>query len=67
MIILEERQYEEVKKGYSIFSGEPVTIIGEAIVSIDGDIKEEYLYNIDNYTAKNGKPFMALKCNIHVR
>ena len=63
-IILEERNYETPIKGISMFSTDMVTIIGERVVSIDGEIKEQYIYTIDGYEAKNGKPFVSLKANI---
>ena len=60
--------YNEPIKGVSMFSCEPITIIGERLVELeDGRIVDQYLYNIDNYTAKNGKPFASLKANIIVR
>ncbi len=63
-IILEERMYDNTIKGYTIFTDNYVTIIGERVVSIDGNIKEQYIYTIDGYEAKNGKPFVSLKANI---
>lgn len=65
--VLSVKMYEETKKGYSVFSGDPVTIIGEQVARLeDGREIEQYLYHIDTYTAKNGKPFVALKANISV-
>ena len=62
--IVEEKYYEEAKKGISLFSENLVTIIGERKIVIDGELKEQYIYNIDGYEAKNGKPFASLKANI---
>lgn len=61
-----ETYYQVSKHGYSIFGGEPVLIIGERSVNREGDILEQYIYNIVGYEAKNGKPFIALKPNIAV-
>lgn len=63
-IVLRETTYETPKKGYTMFTDNFVTIIGEREVVIDGDIKEQYVYTIDGYEAKNGKPFVSLKANI---
>ena len=63
-IILNETTYETPKRGYTLFTDNFVTIIGERVVVIDGDIKEQYIYNIDGYEAENGKPFISLKANI---
>ena len=63
-IILNETTYEVPIKGYTLFTDNFVTIIGERTIVIDGDIKEQYIYNIDGYEAKNGKPFVSLKANI---
>ena len=63
--ILQEINYEKLMKGISMFSSDIVTIIGERKVKLeDGRIVEQYLYNIDGYTPKNGKPFVSLKANI---
>jgi hypothetical protein len=60
-----EEMYSEPVEGISIFSGEPVEIIGEKLViKEDGTRIEQYLYNIKSYEAKNGKPFLSLKANI---
>jgi hypothetical protein len=65
--VLEEKMYKQSIKGISIFSCEPVTIIGEQKVqNHEGKILDWYLYNIDHYTAKNGRPFVSLKANIRV-
>ena len=64
--VLNEKSYEEVKKGIS-FSGNMVSIIGERTVELDdGRIIDQYIYNIDGYEAKNGKPFVSLKDNIYL-
>lgn len=60
-------KYDEPKSGISI-TGSKVSIIGERVVMLgDGRIVDQYVYNIDGYTAKNGKPFASLKANIIVR
>jgi hypothetical protein len=64
---ISEVQYEKPVKGFSMFSGEPVTVIGEQVVEMDGKILEWYVYNINTYEAKNGKPFVAMKSNIHIQ
>ena len=62
--ILSENKYEKSISGVSV-TGNLVEIIGEQTVRLeDGRIIEQYVYNIIGYTAKNGKPFVALKCNI---
>ncbi|PLS19145.1 hypothetical protein CVD28_01685 [Bacillus sp. M6-12] len=58
--------YDNPLKGISIFSGEPVEVIGERTEEKDGKVLEQYLYNIVNYTAKNGQPFVSLKANISI-
>lgn len=66
--VLNEITYENAIKGISMFSSEMITIIGERTVELeDGRVIEQYIYNIDNYIAKNGKPFVSLKANIIVR
>jgi Fe-S cluster biogenesis protein NfuA len=59
-------EYSEPKRGYSAFSGEPVTVIGEQkmLFKHNGRVVEQYIYNIDTYQPKNGKPFIAVKSNI---
>jgi hypothetical protein len=59
--------YEKPLQGISIFSGEPVEIIGERTENHEGKVLEQYLYNILSYTAKNGQPFVSLKANIAIR
>lgn len=59
-----EKTYDVPVKGFSLFSGDPVTIIGEQTVERNGKLLEQYLYHIDGYIAKNGLPFVALKCNL---
>jgi hypothetical protein len=67
MKTLSTQSYEVAKKGISVVSMGPVTIIGEQTVELeDGRVIEQYLYNIDGYTPENGKPFAALKANIVV-
>lgn len=63
--ILEKEMYPETKKGISMFGGDIVTIIGEQTVRLkNGEVIEQYLYDIDGYTAENGKAFVGLKSNI---
>ena len=63
--IVSNEEYRKPLTGISDASGEMVTIIGEQTVQLDdGRIVEQYLYHIDSYVAKNGKPFAALKENI---
>ncbi len=65
--LLNQTMYDESIRGGSIISGNLVEIIGEQTVQLDdGKVLEQYLYNIEGYTAKNGKPFVALKANICV-
>jgi hypothetical protein len=67
MKILSSKLYNEVKYGFSMFSGERICIIGEkTIENEDGKIVELYLYNILGYAAKNGKPFASIKENIDI-
>lgn len=62
--VLEKIDYEKSIKGLSV-TGNMVEIIGEQTVEFDdGEIVEQYIYNIIGYVAKNGKPFAALKDNI---
>lgn len=61
-----EMYYQIPKKGFSLFGGEPVLILGERTINRDGKIIQQYIYNIVGYEAKNGKPFVALKDNISV-
>ena len=63
MKVLSSEQYRTVRRGFS--ESGPVTITGEQTVQLDdGRVIEQYIYNIDNYTPKNGKPFAAMKCNL---
>lgn len=63
--IVSNEEYRKPLTGISDASGEMVTIIGEQTVQLeDGRIVEQYLYHINSYVAKNGKPFAALKANI---
>lgn len=63
--ILNKEMYTETKKGISMFGGEPVTIIGEQTVRLkNGEVIEQYLYDVDGYTAENGECFVGLKANI---
>ena len=62
--ILSETMYDEPIRGGS-FTGNLVEIIGERVVNRCGKILEQYLYNIEGYTPKNGLPFVALKSNIY--
>jgi hypothetical protein len=65
MRVLSETKYSEIKKGYSLFSGDPVEIIGEQIAELDdGRVVEQYLYNIVGHKTKNGLLFISLKSNI---
>jgi hypothetical protein len=67
MKILSKQIYNEVKYGFSIFSGERVCVIGEQIAQLeDGKIVEHFIYNIIGYAASNGKPFASLKANIDI-
>lgn len=63
--ILSEEMYDEPIKGGSI-TGNFVEVIGERVVNRFGKILEQYLYNIEGYTPKNGLPFVALKSNIYL-
>ena len=58
---LVEKKYEKPINGYTVM-GDMVEIIGEAIDKANG--KEYYYYNIVGYPPENGKPFVALKCNV---
>jgi hypothetical protein len=65
--VLEKVDYDKPLKGVSMFSGDRVTIIGEEKVQTDeGKILDWYVYHIDHYEAKNGKPFVSIKANIVV-
>lgn len=64
MLVIEKETYETPVKGISIVSDNLVEIIGEQTVVIDGEIKEQFIYNIVGYEPKNGKPFISLKDNI---
>ena len=64
MLVIEKEVYEKPINGISIVSDNLVEIIGEQTVVIDGEIKEQFIYNIVGYEAKNGKPFISLKDNI---
>ena len=63
--IIETKMYDEEIKGGS-FMGDLVKVIGEQKVEHKGKTLDLYLYNIVGYTAKNGKPFAALKENIMI-
>lgn len=64
MEVLASKIYSTYVYGISV-SGEKVCIIGEQIVKFaDGKIVEQYVYNILDYAAHNGKPFISLKANI---
>ena len=58
---LVEKMYDTPRMGYTVM-GDMVEIIGEAFDKANGN--EYYYYNIDGYTPENGKPFVALKCNV---
>ena len=62
-VIISKTMYDKPLKGGSV-TGNSVEIIGEQTVECNGRILEQYIYNIDGYTAKNGLPFVALKDNI---
>ncbi len=62
---ISRRIYEEPIRGGSI-TGNLISIIGERVIEIEGKEIEQYLYNIDGYTPKNGKPFAAHKSNIFI-
>lgn len=64
-LVISEEKYNKPKSGVSI-TGNLVEIIGEKWVEYKGDILKLYIYNIIGYTAKNGKPFESLDCNIFV-
>lgn len=61
--ILETKMYDNEINGGSVM-GDLVKVIGEQKVEHEGKILDLYLYNKVGYTAKNGKPFAALKENI---
>lgn len=63
--ILSETMYDEPVNGASV-TGNIVEIIGERVVNHGGRILEQYLYNIEGHTPKNGLPFAALKSNIYL-
>ena len=62
--VIDVMMYDEPKKAISAFSGDMVEIIGEQRVRLEGNVLDQYLYNIVGYTPKNGKPFMGLKANL---
>jgi hypothetical protein len=63
--VLSTKEYEVTLEGISMFSGDKVLVHGEQTVELeDGRIVEQYLYNIEGYTPKNGLPFVSLKANI---
>ena len=65
--VLVDIKFDKPMKGISTFSGDTVTIVGEQVVeNHDGKKLEWYVYNLDHYKAKNGRPFVSLKSNIHV-
>lgn len=64
LVVLERNYYKEPKKGISIVGDELITIIGEQIAEYEGEIYDQYIYTIDGYEPKNGKPFMGLKANV---
>lgn len=59
------KRYAEPFRGLSA-TGNLVEVIGEEILEEDGELLDCYVYNIVGYKPKNGKPFVALKCNIHI-
>lgn len=61
--VIRKKMYEEPLTGGSI-TGNLVEVIGEREVLHEGKVLEQYIYNIEGYTPKNGKPFVALKDNI---
>lgn len=64
MTIIERKMYDKSMQDGSFMSGNVVEIIGEQTIEEDGEVYEQYLYNIVGYTPKNGKPFVALKSNL---
>lgn len=62
---ISRKMYKESILGGSI-TGNLIHIIGERVVEIEGKEIEQYLYDIDGYTPKNGKPFAAHKSNIYI-
>jgi hypothetical protein len=68
MYVVVAVQYAEPETGFSIASDNWVSVIGEQLHlrESDGMWIEQYVYNIDGYTPENGKPFAALKANIHI-
>lgn len=62
--IISKVEYDEPVKGWSLFTGIPVEIIGELTVEFDGKIIEQYIYNIVGYKPEYGMPFVSRKCNI---
>lgn len=63
-MVIEKEVYEKPINGISIISDNLVEIIGEQTVVMDGEILEQFIYNIVGYESKNGKPFISLKDNI---
>lgn len=63
--IIETKMYDKEINGGSVM-GDLVKVIGEQKVEHKGKILDLYLYNKVGYTAKNGKPFAALKVNIMI-
>ena len=64
MLVIEKEVYEKPINGISIVSDNLVEIIGEQTVEMNGEILEQFIYNIVGYESKNGKPFISLKDNI---
>lgn len=62
--VLSKEMYTEPVQGGSV-TGNLVEVIGEQVVQfLDGQVVEQYLYNIVGFTPKNGKPFASHKANI---
>ena len=64
ILVIKKEVYEKPINGISILSDNLVEIIGEQTVEMDGEILEQFIYNIVGYESKNGKPFISLKDNI---
>lgn len=65
--VLERKFYNEFLDGYSMFTDSEVCILGEqTVVTAEGKVIEQYLYNIKGYRCENGRPFISHKGNIVV-
>lgn len=63
--IVEKRIYAEPIMGATI-NGDLARIIGEQVMEIDGEMYDQYIYNIEGFTPEDGLPFISLKAYLYL-